>query len=198
MDGGGDGPAHHMNKGIFDIFVEEFLAVLPIAAITTALSLLFCLTLPQSLGVPLAALSTVLGVIRSLCTTGSNIKYMLRYLPDGMCQPEGKFAHFCIQLDYLVCNGVLMALGLIAYGAAYRKLGIDVKPFKEEDEIMQHIAMLQALAFETPRDKIVYFAAGIFCFNFSSLCCPRICIQILPVLCLVTYLCDEPDDTPPY
>jgi hypothetical protein len=197
MDGGGGGPANHMNKGIFDILVEEFLVVFPMAAITTALSLLFCLTLPQSLGVPLAALSTVLGVIRSLCTTGSNIKYMLRYLPDGMCQPEGKFAHFCIQLDYLVCNGVLMALGLIAYGAALKKLGIDFKLFKKEKDIMHHEAMLRALSLETPSDKITYFAAGIFGFNFISFCCPRMCIQILPVLCLATYLCDEPDDNPP-
>jgi hypothetical protein len=198
MDGGGGGGgANHMNKGIFKIFVEECLVVFPMAVIVTALSLLFCLTLPQSLGLRLAGLSSILGVIASLCTTRSKIRYMFRGFPYRLCQPEGKFAHFCIQLDYFVCNGVLMALGLIPYGAALKKLGIDFKPFKQEDDIMQHKAMLRTLSLETTNDKIAYFAAGIFCYNISSFCFPRLCIQIIPVLCLVESLCEEPDNTPP-
>jgi hypothetical protein len=142
MDGGGGG-SNHMNKGIFKIFVEEFLVVFPMAVIVTALSLLSCMALPQSEALPLCTVCSALGVIRSLSTTGSNIRYMIRYFPYGMCEPEGKFAHFCMQFDYLVCNGVLIALGLIAYGEAFKYLEIDFKTSKEKDDIMQHKVMLR-------------------------------------------------------
>jgi hypothetical protein len=65
MDGGRGGPADHMNKRIFDIFVEELLAALPMAVIVTALTLLFCLILPPSFALPLCTCCMSIGVITS-------------------------------------------------------------------------------------------------------------------------------------
>jgi hypothetical protein len=71
MDGG-------MDKGVFKIFVEEFLAVFPIAAIATVLNILLCLTLPSFFALPLCAVCSVLGMMLSFVTVGSNMAYMLR------------------------------------------------------------------------------------------------------------------------
>jgi hypothetical protein len=195
MDGGGGGggvPAPHMNKSIVESFVEEFLAVLSIAAIATALNIHFCLTLPPSNALPVCALCSLFGMIVSFRTLGSNIGYMLRGFPYERWEPEGMFAHFCIQFNYLVCNGLLMVLGIIAYGAAYRKLeivGIDFEASKEKDDKISHKALLRALCLEPTGDKIAYFAVGIFCFNFSSCCCPRFIIQIPSVLSVAVSFC---------
>jgi hypothetical protein len=114
MAGPGD-----LNKGIFKIFVEELLAVLPITVIVTALEILLCLTLPSFFAVPLWVISTYLGMMASVSTMGSNIMYMV--LRCHCTLPGGKFAHFCKQLDYMICDGGLMALGFIGYGAALKK-----------------------------------------------------------------------------
>jgi hypothetical protein len=85
-----------------------------------------------------------------------------------------------------------MVLGLIAYVAAYRKLeivGIDFEPSKEKDDKTNYKAMLGALCLEPTSDKIAYFAVGIFCFNFSSFCCPRFFIQILSVFAVAINFC---------
>jgi hypothetical protein len=183
-----------MDKGVFTIFGEEFLTVLPIAVIATALNILLCLTLPPFFAVPICAFGSVLGIIVSSCTIGSNMEFMLRGIPYRcQCQPEGKFAHFCHQFDYLVCNGILMALGFTGYGAAIKRLGIEINlaPTDEMKQIIlkSHKAMLETLSLETPRDEIAYFAAGIFCFNFLSFCCPRFYIQLLPVSMILICCC---------
>jgi hypothetical protein len=189
MDGG-------MDKGVFTIFGEEFLAVLPIAAIATALNILLCLTLPSFFALPLCAVCSVLGMMLSFVTVGSNMAYMLRNEPfQCQCQPEGKFAHFCKHFDYLVCNGILLAMGLTASGAACRALGINIDASKEKDDItIHHRAMLQALSFETTRDKIPYFAAGIFGFNFTSFCLPRCAFEMFPLIMIAICFCFPPSD----
>jgi hypothetical protein len=176
MDGG-------MDNGVFKIFVEELFAILPIAAITTVLNILLCLTLPPSFALPLCTVCMSLGVIASSFTIGSNIDYMLRGF--ARWEPEGMFARFCIHFDDLVCNGVLMTLAIIGYGAAYEKLGIDFAPSKQGDDKMNRKAMLlmlRALCLETDRAKIPYFAAGMFCFSFSSISRPRFISKIFPLL----------------
>jgi hypothetical protein len=179
-----------MDKGIFKIFTEELLTVLPITVIVTALNILFCLTLPQFIAFRLCVVGCYFGGMASLGTMGSKIGYMCRRFPECDCRPEGKFAHFFKQLDYLICDGGLMALGFIAYGAALKKLEIDNLD-KEEDAIFY---MHQTLSFETPRDKIAYSAAGIFCFNFISFFLPRACIQFYTVCIVCCCFCLPPQD----
>jgi hypothetical protein len=196
MDGG-------MDKDVFN-FVEEFLTVLPITVIATALNILLCLTFPPFLAAPLCAFGSFLGMSVSLGTVGSKITYMFRRLPyQCQCEPEGKFAHFCKQFDYLVCNGLLMRLGFIAHGVALKELEISIEEKDQVNRIirvMSHKAMLRALSFETPKDKIRYFAAGIFCFNFISFCSLRFAIQIFPVflICCRFFIRTEPDGYVPY
>jgi hypothetical protein len=81
-----------------------------------------------------------------------------------------------------------MTLAIIGYGAAFNQLGIDFAPSKEGDDKMNRKAMLlmlRALCLETNRDKIAYFAAGIFFFNFSSFSRRRFIFQIFPLLLVV-------------
>jgi hypothetical protein len=116
MDGGGGPPRpNHMIKRIFDIFVEDLLAVLPIAAIATALNILFCLTLPPFFAIPLCGFCSYLVLMASIL--GSNIGYMFRGFPI----PYERWKPLLLEGIF---SGLLIVLGLTAYGAAYRKLGI--------------------------------------------------------------------------
>jgi hypothetical protein len=173
------------------LLIDELLSVLPIAAIATAVNVPICLILPVFVAVPLCVLVTFVGIIMSGKTTCDLLRS--HGGPNVDSHDEVTAAHkrtcLCLYFNLLCADIILLAFGIIGYGALLRKIGIKLDTSKAEDNLMMSLeALIQRFSFGMTGDQIVLCPASIFYFNFTWFCWPRVFLQLMCTVLITVFV----------
>jgi hypothetical protein len=167
------------------LFIDEFIAVLPIAAIATAVNVPICLILPLIVAIPLCALVTFAGIImsgRTACELRESHGGLNRGVPGEMT-PDHQRTCICLYFTLLCADLLLVALGIMAYGALLRGIGIELETSEGEDNLMMSLkALIQRFSFGMTGNQFALCSASIFSFNFTWFCWPRVFVQLMCTL----------------
>jgi hypothetical protein len=156
------------------LFIDEFIVVLPIAAIATAVNVPICLIFPLIVAIPLCALVTFAGIMCG--ATGG-----LRGVPGEMI-PHHRRTSLCLYFTLLCADILLVAFGIIGYGALLRRIGIQLETSEGEDNLTMSLKLIQRFSFGMTGNQFVLCSASIFSFNFTWFCLPRVLGHLVSTL----------------